>query len=86
MCGIAGLILAPPGPIRGEWVCSLLQHLEHRGPDDWGVLSLQGGNISLGREAGEDLCADLLLVHRRLSILDLSEAGWQPMGTSDRRY
>jgi len=30
--------------------------------------------------------ADAVLVHRRLSILDLTSAGWQPMGTGDGRY
>ncbi len=38
----------------------------HRGPDDWGVWS-------------DDLCA---LGHRRLSIIDLSEAGRQPMSNA----
>ena len=42
----------------------------HRGPDDSGVFL--DGNIGLG--------------HRRLSILDPSPAGHQPMSTGDRRY
>ena len=41
--------------------------LAHRGPDDQGILTR--GQIGLG--------------HRRLSILDLSQAGHQPMGNSD---
>jgi asparagine synthase (glutamine-hydrolysing) len=40
--------------------------LAHRGPDDWGVWS-------------DELCA---LGHRRLSIIDLSEAGRQPMSNA----
>jgi len=86
MCGIAGLVLVPPGPIKSERVRSLLQHLEHRGPDDSGWLSLRKGKVCLGREITGDFVANVVLVHRRLSILDLSEAGWQPMGTLDGRY
>ena len=44
--------------------------LRHRGPDDEGVF--QDGNITLGQ--------------RRLMILDLSDAGHQPMSTPDGRY
>ncbi len=44
--------------------------LRHRGPDDLGVFSDQ--RITLG--------------HRRLSIIDLSHAGHQPMSTTDGRY
>ena len=44
----------------------------HRGPDDAGVY------ISLDKKVG--------LAHRRLSIIDLSEAGHQPMSTSDKRF
>ncbi len=86
MCGIAGLVLVPPGPIKSEQVRSLLQDLEHRGPDDSGWLSLRQAKICTGREITDDFVADAMLVHRRLSILDLSEAGWQPMGTPDGRY
>jgi asparagine synthase (glutamine-hydrolysing) len=47
---------------------SMKDALKHRGPDDEG--SYSDGTISLG--------------HRRLSIIDLSEAGHQPMCNDDR--
>lgn len=47
-----------------------LHTLTHRGPDGWGLW--QGEGVTLG--------------HRRLSILDLSENGKQPMSFADGRY
>lgn len=47
-----------------------LSTMSHRGPDGWGVW--QGDGVTLG--------------HRRLSILDLSENGRQPMSYADGRY
>lgn len=47
-----------------------LRTLTHRGPDGWGLW--QGEGVTLG--------------HRRLSILDLSENGKQPMSYADGRY
>ncbi|MFN9169918.1 MAG: asparagine synthase (glutamine-hydrolyzing) [Dolichospermum sp.] len=46
--------------------------LKHRGPDDAGIY------ISTDKQAA--------LAHTRLSILDLSAAGHQPMSTTDNRY
>lgn len=86
MCGIAGIVMKPAGPVKKELVRSLLQHLEHRGPDDCGFLSFRDGEISLDRAVNRDIVAEAVLVHQRLSILDLSDAGWQPMGTPDGRY
>jgi asparagine synthase (glutamine-hydrolysing) len=86
MCGIGGIILASPGLIKRERVQRLLDHLEHRGPDDSGVLCYRNGQISLQRVIDRDFIGDAVLVHRRLSILDLSAAGRQPMGTRDGRY
>jgi asparagine synthase (glutamine-hydrolysing) len=48
----------------------LLQSLQHRGPDDQGIFQ----------------SADAVLLHRRLSIIDLSAAGRQPMASDDGRY
>src|SRR4029077_18856942 len=48
------------------------QSISHRGPDDSGVW--------IDNESG------LVLAHRRLSVVDLSPAGHQPMFSPDRRY
>src|SRR5262245_46807889 len=86
MCGIAGLVLVPARSVKSEQVRSLLRDLEHRGPDDWGFLSLYKGKVCLGQKITNDFVADVVFVHRRLSILDLTSAGWQPMETGDGRY
>jgi asparagine synthase (glutamine-hydrolysing) len=69
MCGIAG-IFNPAGGIGPEDVAVVARMTElqgHRGPDDSG--------------AWHDACA--ALGHNRLSIIDLSSAGHQPMGNED---
>lgn len=64
MCGIAGLVDIKK-PVDERLLCKMRDILIHRGPDDFGIL------ISSDRKVG--------LAHRRLSILDLSQAGHQPM-------
>ncbi len=86
MCGIAGLLLHPAGRVPADQVRSLLRVLEHRGPDDHGWLAFSDRGTQVGREVPGDLAASAVLIHRRLSILDLSVAGWQPMGTPDGRH
>jgi len=70
MCGIAGF-LGPNGDPR-EAARGPLASLAHRGPDDAGWVARTS-----------PAC---LLLHRRLSILDLSAAGHQPMFTPDGSY
>lgn len=70
MCGIAGLY-APERRLKVESVQSMMETLVHRGPDDSGVQLLAGESLIFG--------------HRRLSILDLSPRGHQPMATPDRK-
>ncbi|MEI7037932.1 asparagine synthase (glutamine-hydrolyzing) [Fulvimonas yonginensis] len=75
MCGLAGLLL--PSPQRhGDELAALAgamgDALAHRGPDDRGVWV--------------DAQAGIALAHRRLSILDLSPLGHQPMASADGRY
>jgi len=75
MCGLAGLMR--PVPDTGmEQLASLARamgdQLAHRGPDDSGVWA--------------DAEAGIALAHRRLSILDLSPLGHQPMASADHRY
>lgn len=75
MCGLAGLWL-PNRRLHGDALNALAAamgaSLQHRGPDDAGVWS--------------DAQAGIALAHQRLSILDLSPLGHQPMASSDGRY
>lgn len=72
MCGIAGIVSRNPEP----HVAAMLQTIEHRGRDDDGVWSSKPAN------SGQKIC----LGHRRLSIIDTSAAGHQPMISADGRY
>ena len=73
MCGIAG-ILDPFGeePDLATLVASMASVLVHRGPDDHGVWT--------------DEAAGVAIAFRRLSIVDLSSEGHQPMRSPDGRY
>ncbi|HEY0797174.1 MAG TPA: asparagine synthase (glutamine-hydrolyzing) [Acidisarcina sp.] len=86
MCGIAGFI-ARPGKGKSMYAPRILQRLEHRGPDDQGWLRFSGRRVESGREWTEpDREPEVLLLHRRLAILDTSNSGWQPMASADGRY
>jgi asparagine synthase (glutamine-hydrolysing) len=69
MCGITGII--SPHPIPQQKIKAMLDTLAHRGPDGEGISMLQEGTIALG--------------HKRLSFLDLSESGKQPMPNHDEK-
>ncbi|MES2690358.1 MAG: asparagine synthase (glutamine-hydrolyzing) [Bacteroidota bacterium] len=68
MCGIAGHISLDKTINRALFL-TMLDTLAHRGPDDSGIFINGSNNIALG--------------HRRLSFLDLSEAGKQPLPGND---
>jgi asparagine synthase (glutamine-hydrolysing) len=70
MCGIVGLVAVDGGIERGL-VVRMRDTLRHRGPDDEGAWCSADGRVALG--------------HRRLSIIDLSEAGRQPMSEGSAR-
>jgi asparagine synthase (glutamine-hydrolysing) len=73
MCGIAGIISSEPeARIR-----PMLDSIEHRGRDDEGVWT----SVEIDDE-GRRAC----LGHRRLSIIDTSSAGHQPMLSVDGRF
>ena len=67
MCGIAGIHSWDGLPSQSETVAAMTARLARRGPDGVGLHSEPG--IALG--------------HRRLSIIDLSERGSQPMSNED---
>lgn len=70
MCGIAGFCNLPHN--WRENIERMNNRMLHRGPDEGGVWS-------------SDSC-DVVLGHRRLSILDLTESGRQPMMSDSGRY
>ncbi|MCH8063486.1 MAG: asparagine synthase (glutamine-hydrolyzing) [Chloroflexi bacterium] len=71
MCGICGLVNADSGrPVPAEQIRRMRDVMVHRGPDD----------------AGEFLEGPVGLGHRRLSILDLSPRGHQPMSSASGRF
>ena len=70
MCGIAGMARKNGPGASGETAHSVLECIRHRGPDNQG--QFQDGRVWLG--------------HVRLSILDLTPSGNQPMSTEDGEF
>ncbi|MAF96899.1 MAG: asparagine synthase (glutamine-hydrolyzing) [Rhodospirillaceae bacterium] len=70
MCGIAGILnFADDRPLDTDILEAMGDRMVHRGPDSAGIWRSQDGRCGLG--------------HRRLSIIDLSDAASQPMVNSD---
>ena len=69
MCGFVGVLNLDGEPARPELLAPMVASIAHRGPDDDGVEV--SGPCGLG--------------FRRLSIIDLSPSGHQPMLSEDRR-
>ena len=75
MCGITGFLYRKKRPDNGalsQDVVQMANRLRHRGPDAGGFWTDAETGIALG--------------HRRLSIIDLSAAGAQPMHSASGRY
>jgi len=72
MCGIVGIFGEKELSSLGNCIERMTETLLHRGPDSSGTWIDQENKIALG--------------HRRLSILELSEAGHQPMKSSCGRF
>lgn len=68
MCGICGIVNLDKEYISEEAVKGMARAMVHRGPDDEGIYAAPG--VCLG--------------HRRLSIIDLSTAGHQPLANEDK--
>ena len=69
MCGLVGVASVNPQTNR-SWLSSGRDAMVHRGPDDFGEWWSPNGQVGLG--------------HRRLSVIDLSEGGHQPMSRVQR--
>lgn len=70
MCGIVGKVSFRQGQhIQREDIITMAENVHHRGPDDAGFYISKKKHVGLG--------------HQRLSIIDLSAAGHQPMCNED---
>ena len=72
MCGISGIIDTGQSGEGVSTIKKMINSLHHRGPDDNGTWIDHTNKIYLG--------------HNRLSILDLSKNGYQPMVSKCSRY
>ncbi len=72
MCGICGLLWSGPEPSLQATAGIMADTLYHRGPDGVGVWADPEASVAMG--------------HRRLSIIDLSPTGAQPMMSPCGRY
>lgn len=74
MCGITGIFKqqSQNNSLLNQTVADMALAIKHRGPDDAGAWADEQEGIALG--------------HRRLSILELTAAGHQPMQSIDGRY
>jgi asparagine synthase (glutamine-hydrolysing) len=70
MCGIAGILNFDGRSVLLEDLKKMTDSIAHRGPDGEGHWIGLNGNVGFG--------------HRRLSIIDLSEDGKQPMSLTER--
>ena len=87
MCGIAGSLRFDSNPVDLGAIRNASEAIRHRGPDDYGYAGWAPGRaVRETRDIEELAGSSLVLAHRRLAILELSEAGWQPMGTPDGRH
>jgi asparagine synthase (glutamine-hydrolysing) len=91
MCGITGYILLDGKPVlHSEKIIRMLQVQKHRGPDDSGIraIDLTGGKsleLPKGQAVPVDRNFNGLLGFNRLSIMDLSLNGHQPMVSPDEK-
>src|SRR5258706_1364698 len=72
MCGIFGVV-AKGSNVSQELLVRAQPSLAHRGPDDAGTVLIDGGSAE---------CRQMGFAHTRLSIIDLSPLGHQPMHDS----
>ncbi|MEA1962803.1 MAG: asparagine synthase (glutamine-hydrolyzing) [Patescibacteria group bacterium] len=70
MCGIAGKLSFKNQPVEETDILAMINEIRHRGPDDEGIYI--NNNIGLG--------------HRRLSVIDLSKNGQQPMADKSKKF
>lgn len=86
MCGIFGYIHQQGIPEIDLGHINPTSLLHHRGPDDTGWLWDDGEKLVERAEFTSGLSPKIFLLHKRLSIIDLSKQASQPMACQQQRY
>ena len=81
MCGIAAVIATADNNVPPALCARIDAVLAHRGPDASGLATFRRDGAPVEPEA-----AEVALIHRRLSIIDLDPRANQPMASADGRY
>lgn len=89
MCGICGIVSREARQLNSIFDMNLLQ--SHRGPDGEGYLFIGSNGPRLFRNSKAasslvDTCGFIALAHRRLAIIDCSDAGLQPMNNEESTH
>ena len=99
MCGIGGIFNLNHKPVDVDKLNRMAKIIRHRGPDDEGFLLINSDRKVVRHCFGEDTIPELQastapldndfqanigLAFRRLSIIDLSAKGHQPMSNEDK--
>ncbi|HAW77568.1 MAG TPA: asparagine synthase (glutamine-hydrolyzing) [Alteromonas australica] len=85
MCGLL-ISLRPTGTLSYAELAVALDYLHHRGPDGTGIQAWRRDASGLLKRARNGSACHLFMGHKRLSIIDLSDAGSQPMGSADEQF
>lgn len=92
MCAISGILVSDPFPSLEVRLRNANEAGRHRGPDDHGLCLVDAEGHVVEHRGGDEPAVEVTpgaaswrlgLAHRRLSILDLSSTGHQPMSFSN---
>ncbi|MFN3927498.1 MAG: asparagine synthase (glutamine-hydrolyzing) [Pseudanabaenaceae cyanobacterium] len=84
MCGIGGVVARNNNILDHALIEQIATTLQHRGPDGYGFAGYSNDGILITDNSRELVNCHVLFAHRRLSIIDLSPAGKQPMLSRDQ--
>lgn len=87
MCGIAGVLWRQGRSMDLRSIVAMSERLTHRGPDGYGYLVVTSeAKVYHNRNPEMDTPGPVMaMAHRRLAIIDKSDAGLQPMRSEDGR-
>jgi asparagine synthase (glutamine-hydrolysing) len=86
MCGVAGILKLETTPCPALVIENMRDEVSYRGPDDFGAAYFRKAGVVLQNVDRDSSNWVVGLGHRRLSILDLSPLGHQPMSYEGRYW